>query len=467
VLITSRQRNWAQIAAPLDVDVLARHESVAILQGKVPGLTQDDAGRLADELGNLPLAVAQAAGFVAETGVTAAQYLDLLRTQAGHLLAEAPPSSYSTTLAAATQLIADRLDREDPAAAQLASLCAFLAPEPIPLRSFTDAAGALPELIAARAADPLAWAQLTRRVCRSSLGRIDEHSLQMHRLTQAILCDRLTAEQADITRAQAGEILAANNPGTADDFTTWPDWALLAPHLLAVDPAAPVHGANLRDLACGSSWYLIKRGDTDEGEKLSRDLREKWLDRLGADHPDTLRASTRLAVALRTMRRYQEARELNEDTLARRRRLWGDDDPDTLISAGNLAGDLRGLGKVDAALRLNQDILTRRRDTLGADHPHTLISATCVKRDLVRSGKLQEARKLNEDTLARRRRVLGYDHPSTLLSARSLVTTLQALGEKQAADDLDRDTRARQLRVANDIDPGRIREHEPEDLRRP
>lgn len=127
---------------------------------------------------------------------------------------------------------------------------------------------------------------------------------------------------------------------------------------------------------------------------------------------------------------------------------------------------LRGLGEVGAALKLNQHNLTRRREVLGADDPATLGSATCLARDLAASREMEKARELNEDTLARRRRVLGNDHLSTLLSARSLAANLRALGEEQAADDLDRDTRTRLQRVAKGIDPDRIREHEPEDVRR-
>jgi hypothetical protein len=467
VLITSRERNWAEIAASVEVDVLARAESVAILHGQVTGLTEVDADRLAYQLGDLPLAVAQAAGFMAKTGMPATVYLELLRTRAADILDRGTPVSYPVSLAAATQLIADRLDREDPAAGQLASLCAFLAPEPIPLSWFTKAAGALPELTAGCAADPLAWAQLPSRVCRNSLGQIDRRkaSLQMHRLTQAILCARLTPGQAAAARARAREVLAANNPGTADEFDTWSDWALLVPHVLAVDSAAFVHSAHLRDLACGASWYLLKRGDTDSGYALSGRLHARWPDQLGPDHPDTLRASTRLAVALRMLGHYQEASDLNKDTSARRRRLYGDDHPHTLISAGNLAGDLRGLGQVDAAFELNQDNLTRRRRLYGDDDPRTFISATCVARDLAASGRIQEARELNEDTLARRRRVLGDDHPGTFLSALSLVANLRDLGEDQAAEDLYRDTLARQPRVAKGIDLNRIQEHEPEDVR--
>jgi len=139
VLITSRERAWAERAAPVEVDVLARAESVAILRGRVAGLGAADADRLADRLGDLPLAVAQAAGFMTETGMPAAEYLDLLATQAGTLLDQAAPgSAYPRSLAAVTRLAVDRLDREDPAAAQLASVCAFLAPEPVPDDLFTS-----------------------------------------------------------------------------------------------------------------------------------------------------------------------------------------------------------------------------------------------------------------------------------------------------------------------------------------
>jgi TIR domain/NB-ARC domain len=107
VLITSRERGWAEVAAPVEVDVLARAESVALLQARVTGLEAADADQLAAELGDLPLAIAQAAGFTAETGMGAREYLGLLRTRAGQLLAQGVPGSYPRSLAATTGLIAD------------------------------------------------------------------------------------------------------------------------------------------------------------------------------------------------------------------------------------------------------------------------------------------------------------------------------------------------------------------------
>ena len=84
VLITSRERGWSEIAVPVEVDVLARPESMAILaaSGSRP-LSAPTRFRLAGELGDLPLAMAQAAGYMADTGTPAADTSSLLADPAG------------------------------------------------------------------------------------------------------------------------------------------------------------------------------------------------------------------------------------------------------------------------------------------------------------------------------------------------------------------------------------------------
>ena len=451
VLITSRERRWAEVAAPVEVSVLARDESVALLRDRLAGLGVAEANRLAAQLGDLPLAVVQAAGFMAETGTPAAQYLELLRTRAGKLLDQpAPGSPYPRSLAAATRLIADRLDREDPAAAQLASLCAFLAPEPIPEDLFTSARGELPGELADRAADPLAWRQTLARLARQSLARIDQRGLVLHRLTQAVLRDRLAPEQAAATRECSEAILAAADPGDPANPATWPRWAQLMPHLLIADLAdSPV----LRGVARNACWYLLARGDTRPGHDLARDLRQQWRDQLGDDHAHTLKAATYLAWALRAMGRYIEARDLDEDTLARSRRTLGEDDRDTLGSANNLATDLRYLGEYQAARELDENTLARSRLALGEDDPFTLEAAGNLAVHLRILGEYQAARELDENTLARSRRALGENHPSTLDSAGHLAIDLRMLGEYQAARELDEDTLARCRRALGEDHP--------------
>ena len=446
VLITSRERRWAEIAAPVEVDVLARPESVAIFRDRVPGLSEADADQLAAQLGDLPLAVAQAAGFMAETGMTAGEYLGLLATRAGQLLSYGSPVSYPQSLAAVTQLIADRLADDDLPAAQLASICAFLAPEPIPEDLFTSAAGELPGELAARAADPLGWRQTLSHLVRHSLARIDDRALVMHRLTQAILRDRLTSAQATATRECAEAILAAGNPGDADNPATWPRWARLVPHLLAAN-LATADRHELRQLACDACHYLMARGDTRIAYKLASDLRQQWRDRLGDDHEHTLEIARCLAWALAARGRYAEARDLDQDILDRRRRILGEDHPDTLYSATFLAADLRHLGEVQAACDLAQDNVGRSRRVLGEDHPDTLYAVNSVVNALRELGEVQAARDLAQDNVDRSRRVLGEDHPDTLYAANCLANALRDLGEVQAARALDQDILDRRRRV--------------------
>ena len=446
VLITSREQGWAEIAVPVKVAVLARGESVAMLRDRVGGLGEADADRLAAELGDLPLAIAQAAGFLAQTGMAAVEYLSLLETRAGQILDQAKPKSYPRSLAAVTQLIADRLAGEDPAAAGLASMCAFLAPEPIPGELFTGAVGHLPSELVARVTDPLAWHRTLAHLARQSLVRIDHRGLQMHRLTQAILRDRLTPAQAADTRKRTEAMLAASNPDDPENPATWPRWVRLMPHVLAADLAV-ADSPGLRGLACDACWYLLVRGDTRTAHDLAGDLRQQWRDRLGDDHAHTLVIAHYLGWALQGMGRYAEARDVERDTLERKCRVLGEDHPDTLVSANSLAINLRYLGEVQAARDLDQDTLDRRRRLLGEDHPDTLFSATNLAADLRALGEVQVARDLAQDTLDRKRRVLGEDHPYTLFSAYTLAADLCALGEVQAARDLDQDTLDRRRRL--------------------
>jgi hypothetical protein len=221
-----------------------------------------------------------------------------------------------------------------------------------------------------------------------------------------------------------------SHAGADGAWAEWVAWARLLPHLLALDPTA-TSNPGLRDLACDAARYLIMRGDLRSGHDLASRLYRQWGEHLGPDDPQTLAAGYVLGFALRRMGRYSEARQVSEDTLARKRRVLGEDHPSTLASATSLAVDLHELGETQAAQELSEDTLARRRRVLGEDHPDTLTSASNLAVGLRELGETQAARELDEDTLARRRRVLGEDHPDTLTSARNLAGDLRLLGETE------------------------------------
>jgi hypothetical protein len=105
----------------------------------------------------------------------------------------------------------------------------------------------------------------------------------------------------------------------------------------------------LDDLACSAARYLLRRGDFRNGHELASRLYQQRHDQHGPDDLWTLASVHVFAAALRGMGRYRETCQLDEDTLARRRRVLGSDHPDTLATARNLAQDLRALGELQAA----------------------------------------------------------------------------------------------------------------------
>ena len=82
---------------------------------------------------------------------------------------------------------------------------------------------------------------------------------------------------------------------------------------------------------------------------------------LGEDHPDTLTSANNLALDLGALGEHERARQLDEDTLTRRRRVLGDDHPHTLTSASNLALDLGALGEHERARQMEEYVRAHRR----------------------------------------------------------------------------------------------------------
>jgi hypothetical protein len=450
VIVTSRWPNWGQVATPMPVDVFARAESITLLQRLAPTLTPDLADQISQALGDLPLALTQAGGVLAETGISGRAYLQELDRHATQILDHGQPAGYPHTLAAAIGIAVDRVAAQDPAAVQLLHICATLAPEPVPLDLLLTAESAhlLPEPLATVAGSSFAVGQCVARLGRYGLVKPDPGGPILHRLTQAIIRDQTDPD----THTLAQQLLTTAQPQNPIDPVWWPTWARLLPHLLHLNPATTTN-PQLRNMAAAAAWYLFARGDLTAAHTVADQLHHAWHATLGADHPATLSIANTLATIHRERGNYQRAYELDHDSLTRQRRLHGNDHPDTLNSAGNLANHLHLLGRVEEALALNQDTLDRMRRALGEDHPHTLNSANSLANDLRALGRVQEALALNQDTLDRKRRVLGEDHPATLGSASNLAVDLRAVGRVDEALALDQDTLTRRRRVLGEDHP--------------
>jgi tetratricopeptide (TPR) repeat protein len=82
------------------------------------------------------------------------------------------------------------LEAVSPAAAALLHLCAFLAPEDIPLDLFPEGAEFFPESLAGTATDPIALHDAVAAARRLSLLEVEDEAISLHRLVQAAVRDR-------------------------------------------------------------------------------------------------------------------------------------------------------------------------------------------------------------------------------------------------------------------------------------
>ena len=114
VLITSRNPAWRGIADTVGVREFTRAESIALLRRLAPELTEAEADRVADAVGDLPLAVEQAGSLLADTGMAVDEYLRLLGERAQDVLDHDPGGAYPQSVAASWAVAFDRLAADDP-----------------------------------------------------------------------------------------------------------------------------------------------------------------------------------------------------------------------------------------------------------------------------------------------------------------------------------------------------------------
>ncbi|MEU6062600.1 FxSxx-COOH system tetratricopeptide repeat protein [Streptomyces sp. NPDC047097] len=433
ILVTSRNQTWSQYGDALPVDVFLREESVEHLQRRARGLKPEDADRVAEAVGDLPLAVEQAAAWIAETATPVSTYLEQLEGAAARTLALNQPAGYPEPVAATWNVSIERLQERSPAAVRLLQLCAFFAPEPIHanLLYSKEMIEALKPYDASLQ-EKLVLGRVIREIGRFALAKVDQvsNSIQLHRLVQAVIRSQLSEEEQREARHAVHRILAGARPDDdepIDNPETWPRFATIWPHLTTSE-ARFCKEPETRRLLIDRVRYLWKRGDIQSAWALGGELRDDWRELLGNDDLQYLYLRFHLSNILRTQGRYVEAKELDEETLERQRRVLGPSHPHTYMTTSGLAMDLGTLGQYGEAMELATEAHEGFNQIFHESHPRTLAAANNLALNLRMVGQYARAREIDQDVYDRRTEVLGPDHPYTLSSAASLARDLREVG---------------------------------------
>jgi tetratricopeptide (TPR) repeat protein len=372
VLVTSRNPAVGAVAASVPVEVLTAGEAVGFLLARSRDPDRPAAAALAEELGGLPLALAQAVAYCEQTGVDLAGYLRRYRARQAELLARGNPTGYPATVATTWQLNIDRLDASVPAAVELLRLCAFLAPDAVPLDLLTADPVLLPPALTQAATDELALDEAIAGLYRYSLCARDRTGLRVHRLVQAVVRDRLDPETATAWARRTVLLLLAALPDTTDNPWGWPRFAALLAHAQAASGHAEALGAadaSTAELLSAIGGYLLGRGQyADAREYLERAL--AMMEAVhGPDHRDVAPIVSRLGGVLFDLGDLLSAREHYERAVAIQEVAYGPDHPKVGMTLVMLGSVCRQLGELTSARTYLERALGIVETAYGPDHP--------------------------------------------------------------------------------------------------
>jgi hypothetical protein len=458
VLVTTRRRD-AAVTGPgrtlVNVGVFEPDESHAYLRdkldaaqrdGRVPHGALEGAPALADELGHLPLALAQAAAVVLDEGISCQRYRAQFADRSRHLAELFPDTSpadeYTRTVGTTWSLAIDRADSLQPC---------NLAHRALRLGAVVDSNGTPDTVWATEAArtylgtdgrravqmvsEEDAWRAL-RNLHRLSLVTHEPGSgpraVRIHALVQRTATDHLTdSRYAHLVRTAANALLQAwpdveSDPGlglvlrqNADALTSRHPAALWNPraHAVLFRTGASMGEAGLADQA---------RAHFDR-------LLADCLKMLGPDHPDTLAARHNLASWRGQAGDAAGAAQAYSEVLGDRLRVLGPDHPDTLATRANLARWRGEVGDAAGAVQAFTDLLGDRLRVLGPDHPDTLGARHELAYWRGVAGDATAAAQTFADLLTDRLRVMGPDHPDTLTTRHELANWRGQTGDAAGA----------------------------------
>lgn len=378
VLVTSNDRRFTGLGTWLDVDGFTRQESQSYLRARTGLDDEPGANSVAQELGDLPVALAQAATVIVHRHLTYPRYLELLRERGlSAALPVDPANPYRRPTVEAVLLSLQTLEDADPSGQVGVALTglALLSPDGVSRDLLSslwadrmDAESVESVLSELNQACLVTWAD-------------DRDSVRMHRVVGRVIRERAAAcRQLGTELERVAAALESMLPGNDQAWQQRDLGQELVAHIIAVTRHAHDARAEAGLVAvCARlcQWTLAHLRETAELRR-ALDLGQTWLNTdeslfdPSTAEADVLRAE--LAAVHREAGHHQTAIELYTTVLRYREQLLGPHHLDTLAAKEGLALTLETAGRPAAAGDLLDTVMAERQQALGAGHRDTLRS---------------------------------------------------------------------------------------------
>jgi hypothetical protein len=345
VIITSSRMALAGLGIPVPVGVFSEAEAAGFLAERTGLADEAGASQVAEELGCLPLALAQAGAVIAGQRLDYATYPRRLAgvSIAGYLTRpEADPYPRGTAAAILLSLQAAWQDDPGGMCRRILAVYALLSPAGASRALFAGSCDAAAEAVDRVLQHLAGWSLVTWSV--------DGSAVSAHRLVMRVVREQAAADGT--LASAAGEAIRGLRAMLPDAGDAWRHPVLMQEFVTQVTALAGHLDAfpdlitgqvedDLLGLLARAGWYLNEVSDVSRAVPVLRRILADRVRVLGADHPHTLTSRNNLAGAYESAGRLGQAIPMYEQALADRERVLGADHLDTLTSRNNLASARR------------------------------------------------------------------------------------------------------------------------------
>ena len=481
IITTTRHLDWNSLGwSPLAVGVFDREQSITLLCELTGDNHRDAADQIAEALGDLPVAVAQAAATAKSGRYSLSSYLERLSNHPLESSISRPegddyPDAVGVALFMAYEHALEQIRTKHPqherSAVSLLDALSLLAASGVPthwLLNLDDDSDAVRDTLSflKRASILQESIDSDKTIIHRLQGKVyrETYLSNPEKLSEARSCATIVLNGVEVTRSNlfqqrqetrslveqmrsitsqdysyslfsnpafvltlATTLRYSTNLGMSQLALTLTDSVTQAGCILGPDHASTLASRN------NLAYAYQDAGRLNEAITLFEQNLEDLTRILGPDHPGTLASRHNLADAYRDAGRLDEAIELHEQNFEESERILGPGHPGTLASRNNLAGAYREAGRLNDAITLHRQNLEDLTRILGPDHPDTLASRNNLAYAYQDTGRLNEAITLHKQTLEDRTHILGPHHPDTLASRNNLASAYQDTGRLNEA----------------------------------
>ena len=423
----------------LTVGTFDREQSISLLCERTGDTRREAADRIADALGDVPVAITQAAATAQQGGYSLSGYLDRLshhplESRMSRLEGANYPDAVGIALLMAHEQVLEQLRIEHPQqeriAVSLLDALSLLAASGVPthwlLRLDADSDAVR---------DTLSFLKSAAILQESSDGtKTIIHRLQGHVYRETYLNDQKKLGEA---RTCATSVLSGIDVDRLDNDEQQRDETRhLIEQLISVASQDYSHSLFSEPQVSSKLAETLHDATSLGMSQLALCLTDsvtRACDVLGPDHPDTLASRNNLAGTYRDAGRLDKAIALYEQTLEDSIRVLGPDHPSTLTSRFNLAGAYRASGRLEEAIALYEQVFSGGSRVLGPDHRSTVTARDHLADTYWEAGRLDEAITLKKQILADAMRIMGPDSPGASAARNNLAATYRDAGRLDEA----------------------------------